>query len=170
RAVTRSFDGEDVCLYRSSPHRAVSSPADDRTEVAMRRSLAASPARALALLLAAFAASPTAVQAAPSRPITLEVDLRDAPRTLVHAHEVIPAAPGPLTLYYPKWIPGEHAPSGPIRDLAGLRLSAGGKSLPWRRDDVDLYAFHCDVPEGADSVQVSLDYLGSTAKEGYTSG
>jgi predicted metalloprotease with PDZ domain len=119
--------------------------------------------------LAALFLLPIATAAA-DRPIVLTVDATEAPRKLLHARLVIPAAPGPLTLYYPKWIPGEHSPSGPINDLSGLKLSAGGKSLAWRRDDVDLYAFHCEVPEGADAVEVSLDYLGSTAKEGYTSG
>ena len=121
-----------------------------------------------ATLAALFLVPVTA--AAAERPIILNVDATDAPRKLLHARLVIPAEPGPLTLYFPKWIPGEHQPSGPINDLSGLRISAGGKSLPWRRDDVELYAFHCDVPEGADTVQVALDYLGSTAKEGYTSG
>jgi predicted metalloprotease with PDZ domain len=107
---------------------------------------------------------------AADRPIVLTVDATQAPRKLLHARLVIPATPGPMTLYYPKWIPGEHSPSGPINDLSGLEMRAGGKPLTWRRDDVDLYAFHCDVPEGADEVEVSLDYLGSTAKEGYTSG
>src|SRR5262249_51779669 len=94
----------------------------------------------------------------------------EAPRKLLHARLVIPAAPGPLTLCYPQWIPGEHSPSGPITELSGLRLSAGGKPLAWRRDDVDLYAFHCTVPEGADAVEVTLDYLAPSSKEGFTSG
>lgn len=99
--------------------------------------------------------------AAPSRPIELSVDASEAPRRLLHARLVIPAAPGPLTLYYPKWIPGDHAPDGPIADLAGLQLRAAGKPLAWRRDDVDLYAFHCTVPDGADAVEAALDYLGT---------
>src|SRR4051794_32309465 len=107
-----------------------------------------------------------AAGSARERPIELNVDVTEAPRRLLHARLVIPAAPGPLTLYYPRWIPGEHAPSGPIADLAGLKLSAGGKPLAWRRDDVDLYAFHCTVPEGADAVEVGLDYLAPFTREG----
>src|SRR5207237_2469722 len=87
-----------------------------------------------------------------------------APRKLLDARLVIPATPGPLTLYYPKWIPGEHSPNGPISNLSGLKLHAGGRPLPWRRDDVDLYAFHCTVPAGADAVEVTLDYLAPSAK------
>src|SRR2546430_1879906 len=103
------------------------------------------------------------------RPIELTVDATEAPRKLLRARLVIPAAPGPLTLYYPKWIPGEHSPTGPIPDLSGLKLRAGGKSLTWRRDDVDMFAFHCTVPEGVDAVEASLEYLGPSQKEGYTS-
>src|SRR6185436_3761560 len=95
----------------------------------------------------------------PSDPISIDVDARDAVRRLLHAKLVIPAKPGPLTLYYPKWIPGEHAPSGPIVNLAGLTMTAGGKSIPWRRDNVDMFAFHVDVPAGASSVEIRLDYL-----------
>ena len=53
-----------------------------------------------------------------------------------------------LTLYYPKWIPGEHAPDGPVVDLAGLKFSAGGKTLKWRRDLLDGFTIHVDVPAG----------------------
>ncbi len=65
--------------------------------------------------------------------ITLTVDATEAPRAIVHAKEEIPVAAGPLTLVYPKWIPGEHGPTGPVTDLTGLKMSANGKSIPWRR-------------------------------------
>ena len=106
----------------------------------------------VALALLALAAAP---------PMDLEVDLREAPRRIVHSRLSIPAEPGPLTLYYPKWIPGEHGPDGPIADVAGLRLSAAGKPLAWERDGADMYAFHVQVPRGASRVDVSLDYLAS---------
>ncbi len=63
--------------------------------------------------------------AAAARPITLAVDASEAPRHILHARMVIPARPGPLTLRYPKWIPGEHAPTGPIQLRAGC-VSGGG--------------------------------------------
>src|SRR5712692_3097367 len=97
-------------------------------------------------------------------PVTLNVDAREAPRRILHARLVIPAAPGPLTLLYPQWIPGEHRPSGPIVNLVGLKLSAAGKPLAWRRDDVDMYAFRCEVPAGTNAVEVELDYLSPTEK------
>ena len=84
---------------------------------------------------------------------------------MLHARLVIPAKPGPMTLCYPKWIQGEHQPSGPIADVAGLKMRADGRELPWTRDDVDLFTFRCTVPEGADAVEVSLDYLAPSAKD-----
>jgi predicted metalloprotease with PDZ domain len=112
----------------------------------------------------------TTFAAAPGRPITLEVDARDAPRRLFHAHLAIPASPGPLTLVYPEWIPGEHGPVGPIADLSGLRFAAAGKDLAWQRDPVNMYAFHLDVPAGADSVMVDLDYLSPVDTGKYSAG
>lgn len=96
---------------------------------------------------------------APPAPIKLMVDASESPRQILHARLVIPAKPGPLTLYYPEWIPGEHMPDGPIVNLAGLKFFAAGKPLAWRRDLVDMFAFHLEVPEGADAVEVQLDYL-----------
>lgn len=89
--------------------------------------------------------------------ITLNVDAPDAPRNVLRARLVIPVKTGPLTLFYPKWIPGEHTPTGPINDIVGLRLSGGGKTIPWRRDDVEMFAFHCDVPAGVNGVEVAFD-------------
>jgi predicted metalloprotease with PDZ domain len=98
--------------------------------------------------------------------ITLSVDATEAPRRILHAKLVIPAKPGPLTLFYPKWIPGEHGPTGPISDLAGLRLAADGKPIPWRRDDADMYAFSCEVPAGASEITATLDFLAPPSSGG----
>lgn len=89
--------------------------------------------------------------------ITLDVDATEAARNLIHNRITIPVKPGPLTLFYPKWIPGEHTPTGPIDDLVGLRLSAGGKTIPWRRDDVEMFAFHCEIPPGVTTLNVTFD-------------
>jgi predicted metalloprotease with PDZ domain len=109
-------------------------------------------------------------RAADPRPIEISVDLTDAPRRLFRAKLVIPAEPGPITLYYPKWIPGEHQPSGPIIDLSGLKFRAGGKVIPWTRDDVDLFAFHMTVPEGAGSLDAELEYLVPGERGGFGAG
>jgi predicted metalloprotease with PDZ domain len=91
--------------------------------------------------------------------IRLHVDLTDAPRNIYHAKLSIPAKPGPMTLVFPKWIPGNHRPSGPIAALTGIHMEAAGKPLAWQRDDIDMYAFHVTVPEGASAVEVSLDAI-----------
>jgi predicted metalloprotease with PDZ domain len=91
--------------------------------------------------------------------IRLHVDAADAPRRMLHARLDVPASPGPLTLLYPKWIPGNHAPTGPASDVAGLKLTAMGQPLRWHRDDIDMYAVHCEVPPGSNAVTVELDFL-----------
>ncbi len=126
---------------------------------------------ALAILCAPLASTHFSVAAqSASGPIQISVDLSEAPRHIFHAHLVIPATPGPFTLAYPKWIPGEHMPDGPISDLAGLKFTAGGKTLVWHRDDVDMYQFHMDVPAGATSVEASLDYLNPVDGNGFSAG
>jgi predicted metalloprotease with PDZ domain len=102
--------------------------------------------------------------------ITLVVDATDAPRKLFHARMTIPVSPGPLTLLYPKWIPGEHGPTGPIDGLTGLKMTAGGQPLRWRRDDEDTYAFHVSIPESTNNLQIELDYASPTETGGFTSG
>src|ERR1700739_1426247 len=92
-------------------------------------------------------------------PARLDVDLREAPQHIFHAKLTLPVHSGPLTLVYPKWIPGEHSPTGPIVDLVGLKITAAGKEVPLRRDEVGMYAFHLDVPAGADALNLSYDYL-----------
>lgn len=82
----------------------------------------------------------------------------------------IPATPGPLTLVFVKWIPGEHSPSGQITNLVGLKLSVAGKPLAWRRDDVDMFAFHCQVPAGETAVEASFEYLSPTQAFDYQGG
>lgn len=91
--------------------------------------------------------------------VKLSVDASDAPRKIFHARLEIPATPGALTLYYPQWIPGEHGPTGPINELAGLRFTANGKTLQWRRDLLDAWTIRVDVPAGVSTVEATLDYL-----------
>ncbi len=107
----------------------------------------------------------TAPKSAPPT-ITIAVDASEAPRKIFHAQMTIPASPGTLTLYYPKWIPGEHGPTGPIQDLAGLKFTAGGQALKWRRDLQDGWTLHVEVPAGISAVDVSLDFISPTGEEG----
>jgi predicted metalloprotease with PDZ domain len=98
--------------------------------------------------------------------ITIAVDATTAPRKIFHASLKIPASAGDLTLYYPKWIPGEHAPDGPVVDLAGLRFSTGGQTLKWRRDLLDGFTLHVEVPADATEVAAELDFLSPATFEG----
>ena len=103
--------------------------------------------------------------------ITLSVDASEAPRKMFHAQLQIPTKPGTLTLYYPKWLPGEHGPTGPITDLTGLKFTASGKTLKWRRDLLDGFTFHVEVPAGENEVTANLDYASPTSFEpGYSAG
>ena len=123
-------------------------------------------------VLVAFAAVlifPLASPAQPQPPsIALAVDASQAARKIFHARLTIPARPGTLTLYYPKWIPGEHAPDGPIVDLAGLKFTANGQTLNWRRDLLDMFTIHVSVPQGVSSVEASLDYLSPAGDRGFS--
>ena len=98
--------------------------------------------------------------------VTLSVDATNAPRKIFHASLKIPATPGDLTLYYPKWIPGEHAPDGPVVDLAGLFFRANGQTLQWRRDLLDGFTIHVQVPQGVNEVDAELDFLSPATFEG----
>lgn len=109
--------------------------------------------------------------AAGNGPVTITVDATEAPRRMIHARLAIPVTPGPLTLYYPKWIPGEHAPNGPITDLAGLKFEANGQRLNWRREPADMFAFRLQVPDRASELNVALDFLEPPSTPGgFTSG
>lgn len=100
----------------------------------------------------------------------LTVDLTNAPRKWIHAEFTLPVKPGPMTLLYPKWIPGEHSPTGPIGDLAGLVITANGQQLAWVRDDVNMYAFHITVPQGTTLLDVRDDFLATAPPSGFSAG
>jgi predicted metalloprotease with PDZ domain len=133
--------------------------------------------RSLLLVLVLFTAPSWALAAAPvpapqppplpepvDKPfpgvIELSVDATDVNQHIVRIAETIPVPPGqPLTLVYPRWLPGNHAPSGPLPLLAGLTVTAQGKTIPWRRDAVDMGAFHLDVPPDVHAVQAQFQFL-----------
>jgi len=96
---------------------------------------------------------------AATRPIILQVDARDVTRGIQHAHLAIPVRPGPLTLAYPKWIPGEHAADGPLTQLVALQITSGGRVVAWRRDSLDPFSFHVDIPAGVNVLEVRFDYV-----------
>jgi predicted metalloprotease with PDZ domain len=98
--------------------------------------------------------------------IQLSVDLSDAPRNIYHSQLTIPVKPGPLTLVYPEWIPGNHRPAGPIANVTGIKMEANGQTLAWQRDPIDMYAFHVDVPSGASELRLSLDTITNDGSAG----
>ncbi|HTU82108.1 MAG TPA: hypothetical protein VMF61_08265 [Candidatus Acidoferrales bacterium] len=98
--------------------------------------------------------------------MTLRVDATQAPENLFHATVTMPMTPGQCRFAYPKWIPGWETPSGPIENLVNLAVAAGGRSVAWHRDPVDLYTFTCDAGS-ASSVTVSMDVVGTTPAYGY---
>ncbi len=104
--------------------------------------------------------------AAPAQTIKIHVDLTDAPRNIYHAHLTIPVHAGDVNLVFPKWIPGNHRPSGPIAGLTGIRMEAGGHPLSWQRDAIDMYEFHVTVPTGVDTLEASLDAITSQDSAG----
>jgi len=108
-------------------------------------------------LVIALAASAAPALAGPT--ISLTVDATKTPQKLLHAQLGMAVKPGPLTLYYPKWIPGEHGPNGPISSLTGLRFEAGGKIIPWKRDLLDVFTFHLDIPAGVSHLDAQYDFI-----------
>src|SRR5262249_44697636 len=78
----------------------------------------------------------------------------------------LPVAPGPLTLAYPEWIPGNHRPSGPAMNFTGLRIEGGGKTLPWQRDLKDMYLIHLQIPSGVSEITASFDQITNSGVAG----
>ncbi len=102
--------------------------------------------------------------------ISLYINAKDVSKRLLHSKEIIQVKPGPLTLVYPEWIPGEHGPTGPVVDMAGLIISTNGKKIQWRRDLVDMYAIHCQIPENSDQLEVSFDFILPPERGGFSEG
>src|SRR5512134_410327 len=95
--------------------------------------------------------------------IALDVDASDVARGIFRVRERVPVAQsGPMTLMYPEWLPGKHAPRGAINLLSGIEMRAGGERLAWRRDPVNVYAFHVDVPTGTRALDLTFQFVSPT--------
>ena len=110
------------------------------------------------ILLAAILC-PASLALAQKTPIKITADLTEAPRRLYHAEVDLPVKAGPVTLITPQWIPGNHGPTGEAASIVGVIFTADGKQLPWRRDDVNLYEFHLDIPAGVTDLHAHLDAI-----------
>ena len=102
--------------------------------------------------------------------VRVKVDASDAPRKLIHVQLSIPAAPGPLTLLYPQWIPGEHGPTGPIADVVNLKIFSRGRPVVWKRDARNLFAFHVMQQPGGTALDVTFDFISPVGAGGFSAG
>jgi predicted metalloprotease with PDZ domain len=101
--------------------------------------------------------------------IVMKLDASNTAQNIFRVTQSIPVKPGKMTLLYPQWVPANHGPSSPINQFAGLKISANGKPVAWRRDNVNVFAFHLDVPAGAKTIDVEYQYLSPTeANQGRT--
>ncbi|MCE4370981.1 M61 family metallopeptidase [Xanthomonas hortorum] len=123
----------------------------------------------LSVSLLAALSLPAAAQTAPPQDVPFEgslkidVDATDLAHRIFKVRTTMPAKPGPMTLLYPQWIPGNHSPTGPIDKLAGLVIKVDGKVVPWTRDQFDVYAFKIDVPQGATELVAEFKFLSPQA-------
>jgi predicted metalloprotease with PDZ domain len=109
-------------------------------------------------------------QATQTQPIHIDVDASEATRRLLRTSMKFPVTPGPLSLLYPKWIPGEHGPTGPIEDLVGIRVTGNGSPIPWNRDAVDMYEIHLTIPPGVSTIDVEAQFISPPESGGFSSG
>lgn len=174
-ALTLIWAAGSVTMVQAAPMPASAAAAKPATLAATPRPATAQPAPARPIpALGSPAPSPDDADSFPAIPaardvawpggtIRLEVDASDNLRRIVRVRETIAVArSGPLILLSPQWIPGHHAPRGEIEKIAGLHFSADGQPLNWRRDPVNVYAFHLTVPEGAKTVVAEFQYLAAT--------
>jgi len=90
----------------------------------------------------------------PAGTIHLDIDASDVSRGEFKVTQTIPVTAGTreLILLFPQWLPGHHAPRGPLPELVGLQFLVDGKPVTWSRDTTDVYAFHVELPAGTRSV------------------
>src|SRR5271156_4669081 len=111
------------------------------------------------LVLAAMPKGDVMAQSTSTPAMTLLVDETQAFRRIAFVHEEIRVRPGPLALAYPRWIPGEHGPTGPIQNLAGIRVNSGEVTLPWTRDPDDINTIKIDDAANTSKITVDFDTL-----------
>ncbi|MCY7389603.1 MAG: peptidase M61 [Burkholderiales bacterium] len=109
-------------------------------------------------------AIPEPTKARYSGTLKLHVDVTDIERKIHRARLSIPVTAGALTLLFPQWLPGNHAPNGNIAGLSGLTITAGGNSLAWTRDTVNVFAFHVTVPAGVTTIEAEYQYLTAVSR------
>jgi predicted metalloprotease with PDZ domain len=127
---------------------------------------------ALAFLTATLFSAQLAAQ--PVRPVvdtpypgtlTVQVDATDLNHRIFRVKQTVPVRAGPLTLFYPRWLPGNHGPSGVVARLAGLKISAQSQAVPWQRDPLDVHAFTLTVPRGVTQLDIEFEHLSPVGRE-----
>jgi len=130
-----------------------------------RKSFARVSALTLLPLVSAIAqAQTTPPQDIPyaSGTVAIAVDATDLAQRIIKVKQTLPVQAGPMTLLFPQWLPGNHAPSGPIDKLAGLKITGNGQPIAWKRDPLNVFAFQLDVPAGVQSITTEYQYLTPT--------
>ena len=122
--------------------------------------------RIASLFLVSLCALALVAQTSPKPTIRLELDATDPARNFFHSKLTIPVSPGPLTLAYPEWIPGNHRPSGPVVNMTGLHIEAAGHDIEWRRDPKEMYSIQLQVPAGVNEITVTFDEITNTGVAG----
>ena len=145
----RSTVAVAICCVASTFVSASASPGPNPTSIA--------PTTALAI-------APPQDRAYPGE-IRIAVDASDIDRRIVRVHEILTGVGPDTVLLYPKWLPGTHAPEGPVDRFAGLRISANGAPLAWKRDPLDVYAFRVHPPAGTKSIDIDFEYLSPTSSK-----
>ncbi len=113
----------------------------------------------LPLLALSFGNFAQQAAAEASTPIQIAADLSEAGRKIYHAEVEIPVKPGPITLITPQWIPGTHRPTPIVDSITGVVFTANGETLPWRRDNVNMFEYHLTIPRGVTSLHAHLDLI-----------
>jgi len=122
----------------------------------------------VSLALSTFAPASLAAPVA-TADFTVHVDARETARGLLHVTQTFPAKSGTLSLSYPRWLPGEHGPTGPSVDVAGFVARSNGRTLSWKRDPADMTTMRITVPSGSSQVVLAFDFLLDNGKDGFTS-
>ena len=128
------------------------------------------PTRRFALTGMVLVVSLTGVAQAADLSRRGRLDASDVARKRIHTQLTLRVAPGPLTLVFPKWIPGEHAPTGPLESMIGLSIMANDVLVPWARDPIDVYAFKLNVPRAVDHLDITIDSGLTTSGGSFTAG
>src|SRR5580698_8163664 len=95
--------------------------------------------------------------------IHLKVDASHTSHRVMHVHETLSGVGPDTVLLYPKWLPGTHAPEGTIERLGGIRITAGGAPVSWKRDPVEVFAFRLNLKPGTHAIDIDFDYLSPTS-------